>query len=213
MYVGRKRSREESPEYAMDHFPDINCVMHTTLRSQQRGETEHIVREVLADIVLKAAMNADLCTVKEVLKWDYSLPLYTMIAKGQVAATCDVTDSIVGNLSADEQQFFSKNIKCTEAESIAAETIAQGNCSRFVLQCFQYACLLLFSELTNVLCWLCLYSQVVQREVRQDLKLAFTSHHHQEAIFRVVSRAATKVKDSPCTSHPVWYATSNFVAK
>lgn len=131
MYIGRKRPREESPEYALDHFPDINCVMHTTIRSQKRGETEQTVREVLADIVLKAAANADLCYVKEVLKWDHSLPLYTMVAKGQVASTYDVTDRIVGNLSTDEQQFFLKNITCTEVERIAAETITQGNCSRW----------------------------------------------------------------------------------
>lgn len=66
----------------------------------------------------------------------------------------DVTESIVGKLSAGEWQFFSKNIAYTEPESIAAETITQGNCSRFVAQHFaqrfQYACpLLSCSELSN----------------------------------------------------------------
>ncbi|KAL3197869.1 hypothetical protein MRX96_044680 [Rhipicephalus microplus] len=51
------------------------------------------------------------------------------IQKAKWLRRVNVTDSIVAKLSSDEQQFVSNNIRRTEFERIAAETIAQRNCS------------------------------------------------------------------------------------
>lgn len=85
------------------------------------------VRDTLEDLVSKAALNADLCMVKDVLNWNYSLPLYAL--KEPVT------------LSADEVQFFSTKVEITElqAEIIAAETITQGKCARFVTLHFLFS--------------------------------------------------------------------------
>ncbi|KAH7937168.1 hypothetical protein HPB49_008422 [Dermacentor silvarum] len=114
VYIGGKQPNEQPPSFILKHFPDIDCVMLSTLKLQQQEEAMWAVRDTLEDLVSKAALNANLCMVKDVLNWNYSLPLYAL----KEACT----------LSADEVQFFSTKVEITElqAEIIAAETITQG---------------------------------------------------------------------------------------
>lgn len=94
--------------------------MQSTLKWQKEEEAMSEVRDCLEDLISKAALNADLCLVKEVLNWRYSLPLYTL------------EETVT--MSANELNFFSTKVECTEsqAELIAAQTIPQAKCTRFV---------------------------------------------------------------------------------
>ncbi|KAL3248745.1 hypothetical protein MRX96_017828 [Rhipicephalus microplus] len=53
--------------------------------------------------------------------------------ESQKPRSCHTRCCIAAELSDDEREYFSKNITCTEAEAriIAAETMTQGNCSRW----------------------------------------------------------------------------------
>ncbi|XP_037520498.1 uncharacterized protein LOC119397131 [Rhipicephalus sanguineus] len=119
LYIGGKPPDEQPPSFILEHFPDLDCIMQSTLKWQKEEEAMSEVRDCLEDLISKAALNADLCLVKEVLNWRYSLPLYTL------------EETVT--MSANELNFFSTKVECTEsqAELIAAQTIPQAKCTRW----------------------------------------------------------------------------------
>lgn len=113
----------------LQHFPDVSCSMNTALSVELQGESERAVHDVLGDLCAQAAFNADLCSVKEVLLRDDSFPFYGTHLGSQI---CPSAGSLA--LSAEEKKFFETEVACSQvqAEVIAAETITQGKCARFV---------------------------------------------------------------------------------